>query len=106
MRLIRREQRASRTHLGVEKSLCHFQGFVKAKGDEEAPLRDVNSSWGRDSLPDVAGPAGAPPRVAARLAGDRYEAEIADRSAIGGAVALDNDHALAETGRRHGMGET
>jgi hypothetical protein len=67
---------------------------------------DRNPRLGSNLCPNVARASGKPPGLAALLPGYGDEPEVADRSAIGFAVALDDHDAFAMAGCRPGVRKT
>ena len=66
-----------------------------ARDHGQAAMLDPDAGRRRHLDPDVARAHGAPPALAALLAGDGDEAEIADRGAVGLRVAVDHHDALS-----------
>ena len=79
----RRQKAAAFAHLGRQEGLDHGDGLGRAGGQVQAALLDRNAGLRRDLGPDVAGAPRQAPALAAFLAGDGDEAEIADRGAVG-----------------------
>ena len=94
------EQRTAFAHLGLQERFGDAQRFGPPHDEQKTRLLDRDAGLRRNIRPDVAGAPRALPSFAARLARDGDEAEIADRGAVGAAVALDDDDAFAQPRRR------
>ncbi len=96
---------AAFAHFGPQERLGDHDRFRVAQGDDQAALFHRDPGLGRDSGPDVARSPGQGPALAALLARNGDEAEIADRRAVGAGIAVDDHDALARLGRGEGVGE-
>ncbi len=96
---------AAFAHLSGQQRLCDRDRLGAAHREDQALLFDLDPGLGRDRSPDIACSLGQTPAVAALLAGDGDEAEVADRGAIGAGVAVEHHHPLARHGRRQSMGQ-
>ena len=83
----------------ASEGLEHGHGLRPARGDQQAAVHDRDAGLRRDLGPDVARALARAPALAALLAGDGDEAEIADRGAVRLRVAVDHHHALAAPAR-------
>ena len=100
------KQQTPLAHFGLQKRLDHRARFRAARDNDHAALDDFDAGGPGHLQPDVTGSHRPAPHLAAFLAADRDEAEIAHRSAIGLRVAIDDDDAKTTTDGGERMGKT
>jgi hypothetical protein len=100
----RLDETAPGAHVRLQEGLDHRARLRAASNREQAALDDWDLRGIGDLEPDLDRSLRAPPAFAALLAGDRDEAEVADRSAVGLRVPVDHKNALSAPGGGERMG--